>query len=260
MSKALLLEAMSKINENVMTPEVKKTIVEAFDSAVEIKANEKLESLQESIVSAVESHLETIAKAHVYDLNENMKNASAEMAKELSEAYAADLQKELSAKFDFDTKCLIESVDRALQVAVNEAMEEIKPDVQAEVDVAKAKKIQESAIEFGRLFGIALQEAEKSEEEKDALEKEKAKAKDLEDEITTMKKDKVISEAVQDLTAVQAEKLKSLLESVPFVDVDGFKEKVSVMKSIVATKGEDKKTLRESVSDGASTKVASWKK
>jgi len=259
MSKALLLEAMSKINDNIMTPEVKKTIVEAFDSAVEIKANEKLESLQESIVSAVESHLDTIAKAHVYDLNESLNSSSSALAKELSEAYANDLKKELTAKFDFDTKCLIESVNRALQVAVNEAMEEIKPDAQNEVDVAKARKIQESAVEFAKMFGLALHEAEKSDEEKDALEKEKAKAKELEDEINTMKKDKVVTEAVLDLTAVQAEKLKTLIESVEFSDIDTFKTKVDVMKSIVvSTKGEDKKNLRESVPNDASK--ASWKK
>jgi len=255
MSKSLLLEAISKIDEKLLSPEVRTTIMEAFDASVDLKANEKVKELQESVVSAVEEHVANIAKAHIYDLNESFKSASEAKAKELSEAYEAELQESLNAKFDLKVKVLVESIDNILQQAVNETVEEIKPAIDNEVEVAKAKRITEAAVEFANKFAIALAEADGDPDDKE-LEDEKKKAKELEDENKELKKEKVVTEAVADLTAIQSDKFSKLIESIEFDNVESFTTKVQALKSIIVeSKVEDKKNLHESNPSG---KKPSW--
>lgn len=256
--KQLLLEAIEKINENIMTPEVKAQIVEAFDSAVDEKANEKVAELQESVVKAVEDHLNAIVSSHVFDLQESVDSASKAMAKEISEAYAKDLQESTSAQFDFEVKVLVESVNQVLQKVVNEAVEEMKPAMKNDVDIAKAQKIMEAAVEFSTQFGIALQEADKSEEEKAEEEEKDKKIKDLEEEVACMKKEKLVKESVEGLTDTQVVKFQTLIESIPFEDVESYSIKLKAMREIIeSSKIVDKPSSSKSVGEG---KKPSWER
>lgn len=252
MSKQLLFEALSKIDENVLSAEVRMTISEAFDSALELKSKAKVEELQESVVIALEDNLKTVVDAHVYDLKKQLDESALNIATEMNEAFEKELTESLQAQFDLKVKVLTESVELILTQAVNEAIESYTPALADAVELAKAKKINEAAVEFATKFSIALQEAEKDEEEKTELELEKEKAKKLEDENKEMKKDKIVTEAFVDLSTNQAEKAKKLLESIPFEDSESYTLKVNAIKAIISESKVEPKQLQES------TKKASW--
>lgn len=252
MSKQILYEALAKIDEKLLSPEVKTTISEAFDTAVEAKAKTRVGELQESIVKAVEENLKTISDAHIYDLKNGLDESAKGIATEMNEAFKLELTESLEAKFDLRVKVLVESIETILNQAVNESIEEYKPALVDTLEIAKAKKINEAAVEFANMFSIALSEANKTDEEKSELELEKAKTKKLDDENKEMKKDKIVAEAFADLSANQAEKAKKLLESIPFEDSESYTIKVNAMKAIISDKVEPNK-LQES-----STKKPSW--
>jgi hypothetical protein len=252
MSKALLLEALGKIDSAVMTPEMTKQISEAFDSAVETQANAKVKTLQESIEKATEEYMKTIVESHIVDLKESFEKAVIAKSSALSEKYLADLTLESEEKNATALKEIQESVEGYLQYAVDQFVEENKATWNKEVDVAKAAAIMESAVEFATKFGIQLDEITKTEDQaKIALDESVGEVNRLKQEVNSMKKEKLFVESTGDLTAPQKDKLFQLLEGVE--SFDKYAEKLTLFKttlieSIVPPKQEkkDEKSIKRS--------------
>ncbi len=230
MSKALLLEALAKVDSAVLTEAVKAEIGAAFDAAVDTKANEKVQELQESVVKATEDYIKTIVESHTVDLKESFEKAVTAKATALSEAYAADFTKELKEKFNEDIASLTESVEKYMQYAVDQFVTENKTTWENEVKVAKADAIMESAVEFATKFGIKLDEITNDEDgARKALDESVSEVAKMKAEIAALKREKLFTESTEGLTVVQKDKLATLLEGVEAVE--DYKAKLDLFKA-----------------------------
>ena len=77
---------------------------------------------------------------------------------------------------------------------------------------------------------VAEELAMKSDELEDNLNQEIEKNVELKKELDNFRKAEIVSESADGLTDTQAEKLKTLAEGVEFESVDGYKQKVQVIK------------------------------
>lgn len=242
MSKALLLEALAKVDSAVITEAVKTEISEAFDAAVEAKATEKAKALQESVEKATESYMTSIVESHVVDLKESFEKAVTAKATELAESYTAEATKELKEKFNTDIAELTESLEKYMQYAVDQFIAESKPTWEDELKVVKAEAIMESAVEFATKFGIKLDAITHEDDAKKTLDESVSEVARLKAEVATMKREKLFMESTEGLTVVQKDKLATLLEGVE--DVEDYKSKLDLFKATLlesAPKPADKK-------------------
>lgn len=151
----------------------------------------------------------------------------------------ADAEEEADKKMEEAVATLSEDVDKYLTRAVKVFLEENEVAISSGVQVAAATKIVESAKEIAGTYGLEIDEATgdalaESEtamaEATTRLDESLAREVSLEEEIVTLKKERVMKTVQEGLAMTDAERLVTLAESVDFEDEEQFTTAVTTLK------------------------------
>ena len=227
-------------------------ISEKEDINVSVDFSEDLNALVESeatLSDEFKGKAETIFEAAI-------KSKLSEEIDRLEEKYEEELAEEVaSTKAD-----LVEKVDNYLNYVVEQWMEDNKLAVQtglrteiAETFMNSLKDLfTESYIEVPESKVDLVDELAGQVEELEAASNEAiTKQMEMQEELETLKRDKVIAEASEGLAATQVEKLKKLAEDVDFESEETFAEKVNTIKeSYFTKKTTESADIEEAVEDG----------
>jgi Asp/Glu/hydantoin racemase len=250
------MEALSQVDEKILTESTKTMIKEAFEKAVDEKTKAKVQEQLDSITESTETFAKQIVESHVIDLKEKFEKASEVKAKELAEAYGDALKTQIEEKYEDEFKGIQENLSLYVKYVTKKFIEENKANWEDEVAVAKANSIMESASEFAAKFGIELSKITSTDETKEALDESVSENAKLRDEISDLKRAKYIAESCKGMTVASIEKVEQLMEGVSVADEKTFKDRVELIKSTLVTekaeepkpdkKGADKKRSWES--------------
>jgi len=183
-----------------------------------------------------------------------VKSKLSEEIDRLESEYATQLDEEVaSIRGD-----LVEKVDSYLNYVVENWMEENKIAIQsglrteiAEGFMNKLKDVfTESYVEVPESKVDLVDELSTANEElEEDFNKAVAKSIELQEELEGYQREAVIREAAKDLAETQVEKLKSLVESIDFEDVDVFASKVSTIKESYFKKQTAESVISEESTD-----------
>jgi len=183
-----------------------------------------------------------------------VKSKLSEEIDRLESEYATQLDEEVaSIKGD-----LVEKVDSYLNYVVENWMEENKLAIQsglrteiAEGFMNKLKDVfTESYVEVPESKVDLVDELSTANDElEEDFNKAVAKSIELQEELEGYQREAVIREAAKDLAETQVEKLKSLVESIDFEDVDVFASKVSTIKESYFKKQTAESVISEESTD-----------
>ena len=236
-----------------------KSLQESIDAMVleksEIKAQELFEKKQEDYIKALDEQLKVVSETIVAEQKEKFNEEVSSKVKELSEAYGELVKEEAEAHLKEEVEKLQESVMDYVTHAVQQFVDEAEPKWQEESDVLKANKIMESFTNMSTSFieeMTVITGDEKLSEVNKALDESVKSQKALKIEINEMKKEKLISEAIKDLTAPQKDTFLSLVSEISFVSEDDFKGKLDLYKSAL---GDSKKVQ---IKESNKNYVPSW--
>lgn len=179
----------------------------------------------------------------------------------LDEEYATKLEEETTA---FATN-LVDKVDEYLEYVVQEYMEENKLAIEKGI---KAELAEDFMLGLKNLFAehyidipeekvdVVAEFADKVEKLQEELDKIISEKKSLSEELSDLKKDKIVGQISEGLSEVQVEKLKSLAVGIEFVSEEDYKEKLSLTKKKYFTESTEEKvtaTKNESLDSDVST-------
>ena len=160
---------------------------------------------------------------------------------------------ELEAEIDSTKDELVEKVDSYLNYVVEQWLEDNKLAVQSGLRTEIAESFMNSLKDLFTENYIEVPEskvdlvddlAEQVEELEQKLNSTTADAIEMAEQLENYKRDAIIAEASKDLADTQAEKLKSLVADIDFVDEESFAQKVSTVKESYFNK--TTKTIAES--------------
>ena len=181
----------------------------------------------------------------------------------LEEKYNEELAEEVeSTKAD-----LVEKVDNYLNYVVESWMEDNKLAVQSGLRTEIAENFMSSLKDLFEESYIEVPEAkvdlvdemaDQVSELEESLNTTTAKNIEMMEELETLKREKIIREASEDLAETQVEKLKSLVSDIDFDSEETFAEKVETVKESYFTKKvTETASIEEDVSDDDGVQVAS---
>lgn len=251
------------IDAKVLTDEVKAELIEAFAQSVTEKAEQKAQELfkgkEEEYAKALDEMIVTATKTIQLDAESKFNESVKAESQRISDAYCANVQEEVQTKLDEEIKSLNEKFNSYIEYAAQAFITENEPKWMQEAEVQKANKIQESFAKIAKQFGVELS-AITEEKDDSAVELEKAVEANLklQEEVKSLKREKLLDEAVKDLTAPQADKLKTLLEEVKFEGTESFQKKIDLYKSAIVSKIVEEK--KPEVVEVDKTKLPSWKR
>jgi len=252
MKKEQLMAAYSKMHSESFEDEDGDVIVEKQDIDYHVDFSEDLNALvneEATLSEEFKAKAETIFEAAI-------KSKLSEEIDRLEEKYNEELSEEIeTTKAD-----LVEKVDSYLNYVVEQWMEDNKLAVQtglrteiAETFMNSLKDLfTESYIEVPESKVDLVDELAGQVEELEAASNEAiTKQMEMQEELETLKRDKVIAEASEGLAATQVEKLKKLAEDVDFESEETFAEKVNTIKeSYFTKKTTESADIEEAVEDG----------
>ena len=254
MSKTQMASMYASYNKAMEGVELEdeSVISEKEDINVSVDFSDDLNALVESeatLSDEFRGKAETIFEAAI-------KSKLSEEIDRLEEKYNEELAEEIaSTKAD-----LVEKVDNYLNYVVEQWMEDNKLAVQtglrteiAETFMNSLKDLfTESYIEVPESKVDLVDELAGQVEELEAASNEAiTKQMEMQEELETLKRDKVIAEASEGLAATQVEKLKKLAEDVDFESEETFAEKVNTIKeSYFTKKTTESADIEEAVEDG----------
>lgn len=225
----MLDELFKNLNESVFTPEMKESLKNSFNEAVELKALEKMDEKLEEKISELDEHCETFKKS----LEEEYKNKE---------------------------KSLNEKVDEYLELVVEEFLKEAKESLDLEVDNKKCQALVEAFSNILETAGVDLlaikNKSDKVLEESNIKEQDNIKRQDdtinflldkvskLEEENKNLLKLGLVNELKEGLTVVEAEKFDRLANLVENSADSKFLEKLTSIRNSV--KGSKSETMTES--------------
>ena len=225
---------------------------EKKDIEVSVDFSDDLNALVESeatLSDEFKGKAETIFEAAI-------KSKLSEEIDRLEEKYNEELAEEVAA-----TKAdLVEKVDTYLNYVVEQWMEDNQVAIQTGLRTEIAEKFMtslkdlftESYIEVPESKVDLVDELAAEVEELEAASNDAiSKQMEMQEELETLKRDKVIAEASEGLAATQVEKLKKLAEDVDFESEETFAEKVKTIKeSYFTKKTTESADIEEAVEDG----------
>ena len=225
---------------------------EKVDIDVSVDFTDDLNALVESeatLSDEFKGKAETIFEAAI-------KSKLSEEIDRLEEKYNEELAEEVaSTKAD-----LVEKVDNYLNYVVEQWMDDNKVALQTGLRTEIAEKFMtslkdlftESYIEVPESKVDLVDELAAEVEELEAASNDAiSKQMEMQEELETLKRDKVIAEASEGLAATQVEKLKKLAEDVDFESEETFAEKVNTIKeSYFTKKTTESADIEEAVNEG----------
>ena len=254
MTKPQMMSMYANYNKAMEGVEVEdeSVISEKEDVKVSVDFSEDLNALVESeatLSDEFKGKAETIFEAAI-------KSKLSDEIDRLEEKYEEELSEEIaSTKSD-----LVEKVDNYLNYVVEQWMEDNKLAVQtglrteiAETFMNSLKDLfTESYIEVPESKVDLVDELAGQVEELEAASNDAiTKQMEMQEELETLKREKVIAEASEGLAATQVEKLKKLAEDVDFESEETFAEKVKTIKeSYFTKKTTESADIEEAADDG----------
>ena len=254
MSKAEMSSMYSSYNmkKEGIDVEDESVISEEEDIKVSVDFSEDLNALVESeatLSDEFKGKAETIFEAAI-------KSKLSDEIDRLEEKYEEELSEEIaSTKAD-----LVEKVDNYLNYVVEQWMDDNKLAIQtglrteiAETFMNSLKDLfTESYIEVPESKVDLVDELAGQVEELEAASNDAiTKQMEMQEELETLKREKVIAEASEGLAATQVEKLKKLAEDVDFESEETFAEKVKTIKeSYFTKKTTESADIEEAADDG----------
>ena len=254
MTKPQMMSMYANYNKAMEGVEVEdeSVISEKEDIKVSVDFSEDLNALVESeatLSDEFKGKAETIFEAAI-------KSKLSDEIDRLEEKYEEELSEEIaSTKAD-----LVEKVDNYLNYVVEQWMDDNKLAIQtglrteiAETFMNSLKDLfTESYIEVPESKVDLVDELAGQVEELEAASNDAiTKQMEMQEELETLKREKVIAEASEGLAATQVEKLKKLAEDVDFDDEETFAEKVKTIKeSYFTKKTTESADIEEAADDG----------
>lgn len=228
----------SKIFES---DEVKTKLSEAFESAVnekaELKAQEIFESKESDYTKALDETIEASVKSIELDLKEKFDSAVKTKVTEVTMEINTELEERFAKEHDAKIADIQEKSDKYLDLAVKEFVSQAQPVWESEIKVARAEKIIEEFSLIAEAFGVSMNKIDESDESKklvESLDESIKREKSLQESLDNLTKDKMLKEAKTSLTSVQSDKLDKLIESVDFVNEESFKSKLGLYVGVVS--------------------------
>ena len=179
----------------------------------------------------------------------------------------AKYEEELAEEISSTKEDLVEKVDNYLNYVVEQWMEDNQVAIQSGLRTEIAEKfmnnlkdlftesyieVPEAKVDLVDELAAEVEELEKAHNE--AI----AKTLSMQEELESLKREKIIAEASDDLAATQVEKLKKLAEDVDFESEETFAEKVATIKeSYFTKKSTESADIEEDASDDDVQVVAS---
>lgn len=236
----MLDKLFESLDEKVFTAELKQSLQEKFDDAVEVKASVIAESrIEEEIDSLNEK-----SEKHIEFLNEK------------AEEYVEMKQAEM-----------LESLDKYLERIVDEFVAEAKESLDESVKNEKADMIIEAFDSMLVATGVkvaSIVEAKQESEVDNKLQESVEKYDALVEEVIALKQENdrllqmgVIAEMVEDLSLVEAEKFKKLANLVDFSRDEKYAEKLEQIKESIKGSATEEK-LEESTKEETSSEKPVW--
>jgi len=258
----------SEEDESLTKAEVARAVVESLKSMDEDKVGEILESMSEvseevieedavaeEVSADVESSLVEIeidddlsAISEALDLSEENAEKAKTIFKAAVQSKVQEVKEELDAKYQEELKTTVESVKGDLTVAVDKYLtycaEEWTKENELAIERGLRSEMTENFIEGLKTlfvehyvdvpedkYDVMDELANRLEEMEAKLDGEVSQNMAIVEELDTLKRGNVVSEASSDLTDTQKEKLSSLAEGVDYKDEADFQEKIAEIKS-----------------------------
>ena len=259
----------SEEDESLTKAEVARAVVESLKSMDEDKVGEILESMSEEVseevieedavaeeVSAdVESSLVEIeidddlsAISEALDLSEENAEKAKTIFKAAVQSKVQEVKEDLDAKYQEELKTTVESVKADLSEGVDKYLtycaEEWTKENELAIERGLRSEMTENFIEGLKTlfvehyvdvpedkYDVIDELANRLEEMEAKLDGEVSQNMAIVEELDTLKRGNVVSEASSDLTDTQKEKLSSLAEGVDYKDEADFQEKIAEIKS-----------------------------
>ena len=258
----------SEEDESLTKAEVARAVVESLKTMDEDKVGEILESMSEEVteevteedavaeeVSAdVESSLVEIeidddlsAISEALDLSEENSEKAKTIFKAAVQSKVQEVKEELDAKYQEELKTTVETVKGDLSEAVDKYLtycaEEWTKENELAIERGLRSEMTENFIEGLKTlfvehyvdvpedkYDVIDELANRLEEMEAKLDGEVSNNMAIVEELDTLKRGNVVSEASSDLTDTQKEKLSSLAEGVDYKDEADFAEKIAEIK------------------------------
>ena len=259
----------SEEDESLTKAEVARAVVESLKTMDEDKVGEILESMSEEVseevieedavaeeVSAdVESSLVEIeidddlsAISEALDLSEENAEKAKTIFKAAVQSKVQEVKEELDAKYQEELKTTVDTVKGDLTEAVDKYLtycaEEWTKENELAIERGLRSEMTENFIEGLKTlfvehyvdvpedkYDVMDELANRLEEMEAKLDGEVSQNMAIVEELDTLKRGNVVSEASSDLTDTQKEKLSSLAEGVDYKDEADFQEKIAEIKS-----------------------------
>ena len=240
---AAFIESMEPVEEGELPPALKKAIakkkgeeVDEMEDEDEDEDDKKENVKKESYDIDMSDDIEALVSDE--DLSEDFKSkaktifeaAVSAKVKELSVEKEAQLEEELNTKVEEIKDDLTEKVDSYLNYVL--AIERgLKSELTEDFINGLKRLFEEHYVEVPEdKFDVVEELANRLDEMEDKLNEEVASNIGAQQDIEELQREKIISEASNDLADTQVEKLKALSEDVDFESVENFVEKVSTLK------------------------------
>ncbi len=240
------LNAMAKKDDEDDMKESKKSTKEMDDKDDE-DMDEMEDDDEDDMKESIDMTDDIEALVSDEDLSEDFKNkaktifeaAVSAKVKEIVDTKETELEEELEKKVEEIKDDLTEKVDSYLNyvseswISENELAVErgLKSELTEDFINGLKKLFEEHYVEVPEdKFDVVEELANRLDEMEDKLNEEVANNITAQQDIEELQREKIISEASNDLADTQVEKLKSLSEDVDFENVENFVEKVSTLK------------------------------
>lgn len=218
----MLEKLFESLDDKVFTAELKESLQNEFNEAVEQKAEEiAADKINESLEDLNEK-----SEEHIEFLNEK------------AEEYVEQKQQEM-----------LEQVNKYLELVVDEFLNEKAEEIQSNVNESKADMIIDGFESMLVATGVKVKqisEAVEAESHDSILSKQKEKLNKVINENIELKetnqnllKTGLIKELSENLTIIEAQKFKKLAEMVEFSQDEGYLEKLNVIKESIKSKTDD---------------------
>lgn len=240
----LLEELLSNIDEGILNEDVKKSISDAFETAVSSKIDEAFE------VKVAEKALELVEAKEV----------------EYKKLIAENEEKTLAEANEFK-ETLLNTMDSYFKQFVDENVKDNIDSMQADIENVKAKAIVETFEKLGvEVKTEQIDENIKAREESLAEYKDKIDSLIKENEalkksISDAEKKSICEKAIEGLSVLQQEKFTSLVEALGEIsDMEVYNKKVALVVEAVSDRKEESKVIVETVKPTVKKSVEFTKK
>ena len=289
LQKVLSTISESEEDESLTKAEVARAVVESLKTMDEDKVGEILESMSEEVteevteedavaeeVSAdVESSLVEIeidddlsAISEALDLSEENSEKAKTIFKAAVQSKVQEVKEELDAKYQEELKTTVETVKADLSEGVDKYLtycaEEWTKENELAIERGLRSEMTENFIEGLKTlfvehyvdvpedkYDVIDELANRLEEMEAKLDGEVSNNMAITEELDTLKRGNVVSEASSDLTDTQKEKLSSLAEGVDFKDEADFAEKIAELKEAYFKVDGEKVEAETNIVEGA---------